>query len=175
MTADDGPDGAFTRLVVEHQSALYTLARRLTTRLGDAEDLVAESLLKVWRAMGAGRVPEGDGLRPWLVTVLLNEHRNRLRASGRRPDERASDEVPEPRPGSGQAPAAEPERSVERLALERALDGLPERQRIAVVLRHVIGFTSDEVAASLGCPASTARSLCRRGLATLREELGDES
>ena len=42
------PDGAFTSIVIEHQSALYTLARRLTMTHADAEDMVAEALLKVW-------------------------------------------------------------------------------------------------------------------------------
>ena len=64
--------------------------------------------------------------------------------------------------------------SVERLRLERALDRLPERQRVAVVLRHVLDLPAQEVAVALGCTPSTARSLCRRGLMFLRDELGED-
>ena len=167
------PDGAFTSIVIEHQSALYTLARRLTMTHADAEDLVAEALLKVWRAMGEGQVPDDLGLRPWLVTVLLNVHRNRVRTTGRRVDERATAALPEPdqaRTGATDAMDS----SVERLRLERALDRLPERQRVAVVLRHVLDLPAQEVAVALGCTPSTARSLCRRGLMFLRDELGED-
>lgn len=173
MTAMEGPDGAFTRLVVEYQSALYTLARRLGHDDGDAQDVVAQAYLRAWEAMARGRGPDDGGERPWLVTVLLNVHRNRLRSRSRRPDEHCAAEVPEP-VGWPPAPPDAQAGAVERLTVTAALALLPERQRLAVVLHHVLDLPHDEVADVLGCTPSTARSHCRRGLLALRGHLGED-
>lgn len=52
-----------------------------------------------------------------------------------------------------------------------SLDALPERQRTALVLAYYAGLSSEEIGEALGCRASTARSLVRRGLTRLRKEL----
>jgi len=55
------------------------------------------------------------------------------------------------------------------------LTGLPERQRTAVVLRHVVGLPYAELAAAMGCPEGTAKSHVARGLRRLRAGLSEET
>jgi RNA polymerase sigma factor (sigma-70 family) len=75
-----------------------------------------------------------------------------------------------------EAAAADTRRTVAEPDLEvyTALDRLPERQRIVIVLRYGADWADGDIAAALGCPPSTVRSLGRRGLASLRERLTDE-
>jgi RNA polymerase sigma factor (sigma-70 family) len=61
----------------------------------------------------------------------------------------------------------------ERAAMIHLLDRLPRRQRAAVVLRYYAGLSHEEVAAELGCRASTVRSQISRALAALRIDIND--
>lgn len=169
--ASEDLDEVFTHLVRTHQDAVFALARRLCRSRADAEDLAAEALLRAWRSLRSGGSLPADqaGTAAWLCTVLLNEHRNRLRTASRRPlvSGHEPPESPSPLPGPQEQVVA----SADRRRLEAALDALPEKQRVAVVLRHVMGFGTDEIAQVLRCPAGTARSHLSRGLAGLRAHL----
>lgn len=106
--------------------------------------------------------------RAWLVTILLNVWRNHTRATARRPaavDLTSVVEQIDPRADIAEV--------IERHETGRQLAGqlaqLPERQRIAVVLRHVNDLPITEIADVLGCPPGTVKSHISRGLRRLRE------
>jgi RNA polymerase sigma factor (sigma-70 family) len=167
-------DAGFAELMRVHQRLVYSVARRLTPRPEDAEDLAADTFLRAYRALcgyDAARI-RALRLRPWLLTILRNTARNAARDASRRPG-----------PPPGFEPADEPQAGpgVEELVVaghtqrewNELLSRLPDRQRIAVLLRHVEGLPTGEVAEILGCPEGTAKSHISRGLSTLRSLLGE--
>lgn len=162
-------DAGFAALVREHEAVVYSVARQFSRDRSDAEDLAADAFLRAYRALrgyDAERL-EGLRLRPWLLTILRNTARNSARDRARRPDPPpAFDTAEEPADG------ASVEQAAESADLQRELGALlaqlPEVQRTAVVLRHVIGLGTAEVAEVLGCPEGTAKSHVSRGLRRLR-------
>lgn len=170
-------DRGFAEVVRRHRDLLYSVSRTFTPSPADAEDLAAEALLRAYRALcgySAQRI-EALAVRPWLLTILRNTARNRARDAARRP-------APPPRfepvgddPSHEPGPAEQAERGDLQRTLRAALATLPEVQRTAVVLRHVQGLPTSEVAHVLGCKEGTAKSHVSRGLARLRDVLGDQA
>ncbi len=167
-------DAGFADLVRVHQRLVYSVALRLTRRAEDAEDLAAEALLRAYRAL-TGYDPariQALRLRPWLLTILRNTARNAARDASRRPP---------PPPAFEPSDETAPGPSVEELVVAGHTDRewnallarLPDHQRIAVVLRHVEGLPTSEVAEVLGCPEGTAKSHISRGLRKLRALLAE--
>ncbi|MEW2296038.1 SigE family RNA polymerase sigma factor [Streptomyces sp. NPDC006743] len=158
--------GEFDEFVAARWAVLLHLARLLTG--GDrhrAEDLVQESLVKLWFVWPkvAHEAPEA-----YVRTVMA---RAAARSARRRWwGERPVDQVPE-LPESGDVSATVAERS----RLEAALARLPARQRAVVVLRYYQDLSESQVADALGCPVGTARSHAARGVARLRQLLDDVS
>lgn len=162
-------DSGFTEVVRCYQGVVYSVALRLSSIPADAEDLAAEALLRAYRALRGydeTRIRELR-LRPWLLTIVRNTARNAARDAAHRP-------APPPAFEAVEEPAVGPsvEQHAERDDLQRELGALlaalPELQRVAVVLRHVVGLPTTEVAEILGCPDGTVKSHVSRGLRSLR-------
>ncbi len=167
-------DGAFSEVVDSYRQAVYTTALRMSGRPVDANDLAAEAFLRAYQALRGyppQRIRELQ-LRPWLVTIVLNLWRNQVRTARRRPAQVPLESSPEPRARSG-GPEEHLRRRELRSAVEDLLAELPETQRLAVVLRHIVGLSFSETAAVLGCPEGTAKSHVSRGLARLRALIAD--
>lgn len=153
------------------------LALRVAARmLGDgaeAEDVAQEAMLRLWRIAPQWRQGEAR-VSTWLYRVVANLCTDRLR----RRRGVGLDEIAEPEDG---VPGVV-ERMIETdraVALQTALSALPERQRQAVVLRHLEGLTNPEIAAVMEIGVEAVESLTARGkralaelLAGQREELG---
>lgn len=162
-------DAGFAELVRRHRDLLYSVARAFVRDPTDAEDLAADTLLRAYRGLSgypAERIAT-LAVRPWLLTILRNTARNRARDATRRPAppppfEPVDDPSPEP------GPAERVERDELQRHLGAALAQLSPVQRTAVVLRHVHGLPTSEVAQVLGCADGTAKSHISRGLARLR-------
>lgn len=166
-------DAGFAEVVATHQDLVFSLALRSTAHRADAEDLAADAFLRAYRALRGYDETRLAALtvRPWLVTVVLNTARTRARTLGRRPAISDADlpDRADPVPAvEDRVTTAEGER-----ALGAHLATLPEKQRLAVVLRHVVDLPVAEVATVLGVGENTARSHAARGLARLRARLGD--
>ena len=165
------PRGAFPVFVTHHQDLVYGMARRWTATPDDARDVAQDSLIRAWRAIeryDRDRLRDLQ-VRGWLAAIVRNVARNRVRDAGppHDPIEAAGD--PE------DARATRPEQAA--LAGEAArewagrLARLPERQRLAIELRHVHGLSYPEMAAALGRPVNTLKSDVHRGVLALREAL----
>ncbi|BBG02604.1 MULTISPECIES: RNA polymerase sigma factor [Pseudonocardia] len=170
-------DAGFGELVDAHRDLLFSVARSFVRTPADAEDLAADALLRAYRALCGYSTERIRGLRvrPWLLVILRNTARNRARDAARRP-------APPPRHDPFDAalpedrsiepdPAEQAERGELQRALGTALGELSEAQRTAVVLRHVHGLPTSEVAQVLGCAEGTAKSHVSRGLTALRTVL----
>lgn len=153
-----------------HGRFLYTVAYRLTGKDDDARDLVQEVLLRLHRGLATYRPGSLEG---WLSRITTNVFLDGVRRRQRRP----TDLLPEePDRVDRVLPSTKPaEESFQDATLsadiQRALDGLPDEFRAAVVLCDVAGLPYQEIAESLGVPVGTVRSRIHRGRALLREAL----
>lgn len=172
-------DAAAARVLTQRLlPVVFAYASRILGDRTEAEDIAQEAMIRLWRVAPDWRQGEAK-VTSWLYRVVTNLCTDRLRA-GRRRRAEALDDVPEP---ADSAPDAEGAMiAADRMgALQAALDDLPERQRQAVVLRHIEGLTNPEIAEVLGVGVEAVESLTARGkralqahLAGRREELGYE-
>jgi len=144
-------------------NALYRTARRLTSRSGEAEDLVQETFLEAFR--GFSSLADPGRCRAWLFRIM----RNRLFHQRERARTRAGVELGGE--GQGREAAGDLEREILDTGysdeVERALRALPEEFRTAVLLVAVEELSYDEVAEVMECPVGTVRSRVARGRALL--------
>jgi len=140
--------------------ALRRYARALTRNADLADDLVQDCLERAVSRRGLFR-PTGP-VRAWLFTILLNLHRNSLRASQRRGETVDIDTIPEP-----SAPAPQPGH-VALVELARAIETLPLEQKEALLLVTLEGLAYHEAAAVLNIPMGTLMSRLGRARAALR-------
>lgn len=152
---------------------LWRTARRVLGDEAEAEDVAQEAMLRLWRIAPAWRAGEAR-VSTWLYRVAVNLCTDRLR----RRRGVALDAIPEPEDGAPGAAAGLIE--ADRMAaLDAALMALPERQRQAVVLRHLEGLANPEIAEIMGLGVEAVESLTARGkrnlaaaLAGRKDELG---
>ena len=140
-------------------------ARMLRGDRAEAEDVAQEAMLRLWRQAGDWRQGEAK-VTTWLYRVVRNLCTDRLRKARTT----ALDAVPEP---EDDAPgAAEGLQQAARLsALDAALADLPDRQREAVILRHIEGFSNPEIAQAMDIGVEAVESLTARGKRTLAAKL----
>ena len=163
---DDESDQEFQARAVACLDALYGFALSLCRARDRAEDLVQEAYVRAFRA--ARRPAPGDNVRAWLFTILHNVWRNERRH--REPE--SFDGAPKLlRFLPATAPRAEREIDAAdaRERLRHAIGELPEPYREVVMLRFGEGFSYQEIAAVLGCPAGTVMSRLARARALLRQ------
>ena len=160
----DGDREALAELVRRHQARVLELAYRT---LGDrdlAHDLAQETFLRVWRS--AAQYEPRARFTTWLYRVVVNLCLDARKK--RRPllgDPRLAEAE------AGDHPAAAVERQDRAVAVQRAIDRLPDRQRVAVVLHRFNGLSLREVAEATGWSASAVESLLVRAYSELRERL----
>jgi len=163
-------DRAFPRLVDAHVGLLYAIAVNTCSQPADAEDAVAESFYRAYRAL-RGYEPErirSIRLRAWLVTILLNVRRNETRRRRRHPESPVA--YHEDRAG---APAAEDEALslFPDPALTEALQQIAPAPRRALLLRHVAGMSYADIAEVTDRPVGTVKSQVARTANRLRRIL----
>jgi len=165
--------------------ALYGVALRLAGTRADAEDLVADTVVKAWSAFDT--LEDRSKFRPWIFRILRNAYISDYRKKSVRPVELAYQEDAGDCGDEGIAPLldqqsddflnwwAEPEREFFNGLLGEsimsAIAGLPEAFRITVLLVNVEGLGYDEAAEVLGVPAGTVRSRMKRGRTLLQKAL----
>ncbi|MEU8358144.1 RNA polymerase sigma factor [Nonomuraea sp. NPDC048882] len=165
----DDLDEGFAELYAAHRGLVFSTALRLSGRWPDAEDLTAETFLRAYRALAGYERDRVAQLQPraWVMTILMNVWRNCARTRSRKP--------PPDLPGEP-VDAVDPHEDVEAAAVRREtgdelaglLALLPEEQRAAVVLRHVVDLPVSEIATVLKIPQGTVKSHVSRGLKRLR-------
>ena len=167
--ARDGDVSAYGELVERYREVAFRTAWLITRSSAEAEDAAQEAFVKAFYALGRFRV--GEAFRPWILRIVSNEAKNRRRSTGRR--ERLTVRLARDR-GSGDA-APSPETAAlgreQHEALLRAIDRLPERERLVVTYRYLLELSEAETARALGIRPGTVKSRLSRGLGRLRQEL----
>ena len=168
VRARRGDARAYESLVEEHQAIAFRTAYLITGSAADAEEAVQEAFVRAWLALK--RFRQGSEFRPWLLTIVANEARNRVRNRRRREGlaERAAHEL------SWQAPAEEPGGATDD-RLREALAALPERDRSVLACRFILDLGEQETAAVLRVARGTVKSRTARALERLRTALGVEA
>jgi len=169
--AQEGDTDAYGELVQRHQAAAARLAA-VVAGPTDADDVAQEAFVKAFGALGRFRA--GAAFRPWLMSIVANEARNRRRRSGRQA--RLALRVAAARVSGDAAPSPEDAALAgeRRAALLAAMHALPERDRVVLACRFLIGLSEAETAEALRCPTGTVKSRTARALARIRQHLGPE-
>ena|SRR5215212_859369 len=161
-----GDEVAFARMVAAHHDDMARVAFVVCGDVDMAQEAVQSAWPKIWAKLGSLRDPER--IRPWLVSVAVNEARQLARSRGRR-------RVREiPMDDAMQRAAPDPGDRAADLDLARALATLSDQDRSIVAMRYAAGLTSDEIGRAIGMTGGGVRARLARLLDRLRKELLDD-
>ncbi|MFY9211215.1 MAG: RNA polymerase sigma factor [Aestuariivita sp.] len=173
----DGEARAASELAERHGGRILSLAWRMLNDRAEAEDVAQEAMLRLWRIAPEWETGQAQ-VSTWLYRVASNLCTDRLRK--RRHGQVGLDGIAEPADSAPSA-ADRMQQAAREAALTEALAQLPERQRQAVILRHIEGLTNPEIAGVMDIGIEAVESLTARGkralaaaLAGRRAELGFE-
>jgi RNA polymerase sigma-70 factor (ECF subfamily) len=163
-------DAAALRVLYDSCSArALSLAYRVLGTRSEAEDVVQETFVQVWRQAASYDATRG-GAMAWIATIARSRALDRLRT--RSASDRAVARSEDPDPPLQQAPAELAAQRELRSQVIAALAALPKEQRSAIELAYYEGLSHSEIAARLGDPLGTVKTRVRLGLAKLASLLG---
>src|ERR687885_93463 len=170
--AQAGDERAFRRLVEPYRHALEVHCYRMLGSAHDTEDLVQETLLRAWRALD--RFEPRAQFQTWLYRIATNACLDELERRPRRPE--PVDPFPDRPRDEAASPTYDPAaryaiREGMELALLRAIQELPGRQRAVLIFRDVLGWTAPEVAELLESTVASVNSALQRARATIERHL----
>lgn len=155
--------------IQSHGKRLYGLCLTLCANVHDAEDLYQDTWLKVLANFES--YDDSREFEPWLTQICVNSYRNSLRRLSRSPFlSFTSNESKD----AALAAVAAPERK-DYIDLYRAIDRLPEKLRITVVLFYFRSMDITSTARALQIPEGTVKSRLNKARKRLKEVLTDES
>jgi RNA polymerase sigma-70 factor (ECF subfamily) len=158
-------DGAALRALYDRCAPrALAIAQRVLGGRGEAEEVVQETFLQVWKQAG-GYDAERGGAMAWVATIARTRAIDRLRS--RAATGRAESRLEEVDPPPAPAPAEAAEQRQLRERVRGALAALPAEQRSVLELAYYQGLTQSEIAARLGHPLGTVKTRVRLGLAKL--------
>jgi RNA polymerase sigma-70 factor, ECF subfamily len=160
----DADARAFETLARRHADRAFVLAFRITRNRADADEVVQEAMLRVW--VNAPRWRPDAAFRTWLYRILVNLCLDRRRHAPFAAIEAAGD-PPDTSPDAVSRIAADETGKL----VASALDALPERQRVALVLTYYEELSNAETAAILATSVSSIEALLVRAKRTLRRTL----
>lgn len=167
--AREGDRDAFRALVERHGRSAFRLAFRLTGNAQDAEDVVQEAFLRVYRQLA--RFEARSDFGTWFHRIVVNCAMDVLRDRQARREKgrvEAADSILEDMPASGPTPEHMAEGAELRRRLDACLDALTPLERMAFTLRHYDGRSIEEIGALMGVRTSAAKHSVFRAVRKLR-------
>lgn len=170
--AQGGDEQAFATLFQLHKKRVYSVCLMMTKDVAEAEDLTQEAFLQVFRSVGSFRCD--SAFSTWLYRIAVNTVLMKLRRRKAPPilslDEPVSPESPSLRRDIGKA---DPRLSgaVDRIALRRAMQELPEGCRKIFALHEVEGYQHHEIAKMLECSVGNSKSQLHKAKMKMRDLL----
>jgi RNA polymerase sigma-70 factor (ECF subfamily) len=168
----------FEAVYREHADYVYNLAYRLSGSPGDADDLLQETFIRVYRYLSGYA---GGSLRGWLRRIVVNLFLTRVKQQSRQSHLSLDGAEEEGRLRRVEEAlldhSGDPGWRMEQVSLDdrvqSSLDAIPTEYRLALVLRELDDLSYDQIAAVLGVPIGTVRSRLARARAMLRQQLGE--
>ena len=151
---------AFEELVRRHTAPLRRYVARMSYETPDTDDIVQEAFIRAWSNLRSFN-PERARFTTWIHRIAHNLTIDHLRQRSREAPLESAAEVTSNPPDP------------ELIRMRTAIARLPDRQRAAIVLRHVQGFSQQEAAAILDLSEDALESLTARARRTLRRSMGD--
>ncbi len=165
----------FEELTLQYLDSLYGFALVLTGNSDDAHDLVQDAYLRAYRFYH--RYEQIANYKAWLFTITKNLFINRYHQRAREvslTELEVMDDDPYESPKEILVAArGRHEKGVFRQDFQRAMDALPEKLRLAVLLKDIEGFDYKEIAEIMSCPLGTVMSRLSRGRNLLKKSLKD--
>lgn len=163
-SAAKGDEIAFGRIVAAFHADMHRVCVFVCGDQSVAEDAVQAAWAIAWRKLDTVR--DGERLKPWLVSVAVNQARDMMRKRHRQAE---VEYIGEQRReyGGGVDPAT----GIDALDMRTALRALKPEDRALLAMRYVAGFNATELSAALGISPSGVRNRLERLTARLREEL----
>lgn len=161
--ARQGDPAAWESLMAAHQEAVFRMAYLLLGDPDDAQDAAQEAFLRAYSSLP--RFDLHRPLRPWLLRIVTNLARNRLRSAGRYFAALARYARAEPEA----LIQAGPEQPADSEALWRSVRRLPPDAQQVIYLRYFLEMSEGEIASTLNVAAGTVKSRLHRALARLRQ------
>lgn len=156
---------ALEGLYERHRILVYSLALRMLGNQSDAEEVVQEAFVNIWRAANTFQTGRSSG-RSWLLSIVHHRAIDKLRGRRSRPQAVALDA------GMDMPDTADVWRDVSAKltgeSVRRALDGLPPEQRQTIEMAYFQGFSQSQIAERLDVPLGTVKGRMRIGLHKLR-------
>jgi RNA polymerase sigma-70 factor (ECF subfamily) len=187
--AKHGEVPAYECLVRRYQTLAFRTAYVITGDTGEAEEATQTAFVKAWKAIGRfeleperiqpryGRsrrsapVTQESSFRPWLLTIVANEARNRVRSGARHPTLELNDAIEHPLADDTESPETIVESNEQRAELMHALAQLSDSDRTIISMRYFLDLSEQEMAAALGIPPGTVKSRLSRALQRARSHL----
>ena len=166
LSIAEGDQRAFRLLMRRHAKPMLALAQRVTGSGDDADEIVQESFLKVWRLARKWQVGGAASFSTWFYRVVLNACLDRRRRLTMAPLEDAGEPV-DPSPDGSEAALSRQRRA----AIMAAVNELPERQKKAVSLCYFGEVSGPEAAKILDLSLSALEALLVRGRRGLKKSL----
>lgn len=157
---------AFEALVTEHGREIYNYLWRLLQNHQDVDDVFQDTYLRAFRAFP--RLRANSNTRAWLYQIATNSARTTLKQRNRQRDRdlELTDWIA--------SAAAQPSRIDEHMDLRQALQSLPEKQRLSLVLRYYQGLDYSQIGEILNCSPQAARANLSQAVRKLRRSFTDE-
>lgn len=171
--ARQGDREAFEELVRRTSRLVYAKLYLETGHFHEAEDLVQETYMRAYRAIGS--VPEAAGFRPWLLSIARSvavDHYRQRTAAKRTPPRRTSQEVLANQPVT---PRESRQATEQREKVRSYIQSLPEDYRMPLMLRYIDGADYETITLQLGLSNGSLRGILHRGLKLLRSALTSEA
>lgn len=166
---------AFRRLVEKHQSAVVGTVAKMLGGAADSEDIAQQVFIRVWKS--AKRYKPTAKFTTWLYTIaknlVFNESRRRSRKKTGSLDALREAGAPDPVDCDQRQPDDEALQAELEKTVDRAIARLPEKQRLAVILRQHQGLPYEEIGSVLGLSLSAVKSQLFRAREALKADLAD--
>jgi len=163
-----GDREAFNELVIKYQKPLYSMLYRMVSNHEDASDLLQKTLVKAFS--GLGSFERRSTFKTWLYQIAINLAKNVYRDRSKFQQVPIDDVVIKRDPRTLETLI----QKESRLLLRQALSGLPEKQRITVILRIQEGRKFEEIAEIMKCSLGTAKANYHHGVQKLKILMGEK-
>ena len=169
--AQRGEEAAFAQLFEQHKRRVYSLCLRMTGDMAEAEDLTQEAFLQLFRKISTFRGE--SAFTTWLHRLVVNVVLMRLRKKGIQ--KVSFDEADNSQEDPVKREYGENDRrllgSIDRIALNKAIEALPPGYKAIFVLHDVEGYEHNEIAQIMNCSVGNSKSQLHKARLKLRESL----